>query len=392
MKDMRYQLISADDHMDFNWLPRDLWEKRMPPNYRDRALKVVDTEVGLRWTYAGDDWGRWGGGGMYSEFAGVSVAQEGVRGLSMMPGDLFRRHSAAADTASIAVDDIELRASDPKMRLKDLDQDGHDAQIIYTLPFPLQGPDRSLDLATIRAYNDWLAEFQAYSPERLLPVALVPWWDAQEAASEVRRVAGLGFRGVQFDPFHSLEPITHEMWDPMWATAAETGLPVNLHEGGSRVARKITPVGAAAALVTLGSDEIIAGLIFCGALERHPALKVVFAEVGIGWVAWLVERMDNICKRTATSLAKYGLSMMPGDLFRRQCAVTFTGERGGLRVITEMGEETAMWAADYPHNSSTWPNSRKYIDENVVTLLDESQQRKVLCENAIRIYNLKARR
>jgi predicted TIM-barrel fold metal-dependent hydrolase len=274
------------------------------------------------------------------------------------------------------------------LRLQDLDRDGHDAQVIYTLPFPLLGTDRTLDMAVIRAYNDALAEFQSACPERLIPMALLPWWDADEAAGEVRRVAPLGFRGVQFDPFHSVESVDHSMWEPMWAAAVETDLTVSIHEGGWRQPRKITPPAAAGPLTTLGSDEIIAGVLYSGVLERYPTLRVVFGEVGLGWIVWLMERFDNVCSRTPTSLANFGLSHMPSELWRRQCALTFTGERNGLHSLCELGEETAMWAADYPHSSSTWPNSEKYLRENVFELLDQPAQRKVLCENAMRMYKL----
>src|SRR5262245_23652233 len=140
---MRYQRISADDHMDLNWLPRDLWTKRVPQQFKDRAPKVVDTEVGPRWMYEGDDWGRWGGGGMYSEFfARVMGALEGPQPT---PTKRSGPGGGAFERAGIAVDETELRCWDTKLRLQDLDRDGHDAQVIYTLPFPLMGPDRALD-------------------------------------------------------------------------------------------------------------------------------------------------------------------------------------------------------------------------------------------------------
>src|SRR5437660_1241312 len=126
---MKYQRISADDHMDLNWLPRDLWQQRVPARFKDRAPKVVDTEAaGPRWIYEGDDWGRWGGGGMWVEFFNrVMFAQEGPQPT---PAARSRALSGAFERAGIAVEETELRAWEPRLRLQDLDRDGHDAQVI----------------------------------------------------------------------------------------------------------------------------------------------------------------------------------------------------------------------------------------------------------------------
>src|SRR5207247_11459377 len=58
---MNPRIISADDHIDLQWLPKDLWQKRVPPAWRDRAPKVVETPEGPYWVRGSDRWDPSGG-------------------------------------------------------------------------------------------------------------------------------------------------------------------------------------------------------------------------------------------------------------------------------------------------------------------------------------------
>ncbi len=365
---MKYKFISSDDHMDLNWLPQDLWQVRVPSKFKDRAPHVVDTDSGPKWVYGDTVWDRSGPGGP----AGL-------------PGSI--------DLAGLIEPGV-LRCSDPALRLQDLDRDGQDAAVIYTLPLRFNGPDRELDLACLRAYNEWFSDFGSYNPERLIPLPLLPWWDPDLALKDLYWAKDAGFRGVQFDPFRSVEPVWHEMWEPLWAAAAETGLPLSFHEGGSRHPRSVDLIphrgqnAAYIAVAPLGIDEIISSMIFSGALDRHPNLRVVFAETGLAWVAWLLERMETLWHRYFHKISDVKLSSPPLELFRRQALVTFQEEDAGVKCISNIGVESVMWAADYPHPVSPWPHSQEFIRKRMGDVLSQDVLRKITCDNAARLYSL----
>ena len=129
-------------------------------------------------------------------------------------------------------------------------------------------------------------------------------------------------------------------------------------------------MGVRVACATLQMDEPLAAVIFSGALERHPRLKIVIAETGIGWLPYMLERMDDTYRkfldagefwRTHGGLR---LTMPPSAYFRRQVWATFQTDLVGLRLVDMLGEDRVMWASDYPHADSTWPDSQQAIEEN----------------------------
>jgi len=144
---------------------------------------------------------------------------------------------------------------------------------------------------------------------------------------------------------------------------------------------------------TLQMDEALAAVVFSGALERHPTLKIVLAETGIGWLPYMFERMDDSYRkfldaeeywRTHGGLA---LTMPPTSYCRRQVWSTFQTDHAGLRMLDVLGDERVMWASDYPHADSTWPQSQQAIDDNFKQVPSGSRRR-ILCDNARQLYGL----
>src|SRR2546425_349192 len=182
---MEYRIISADDHIDLPWLPKDLWEKRVPAQWRQRGPKVVDTPDGQFWVCGDERWDSWGG--------------------------------------------------------------------------------------------------------------------RKGAAEEVRYLKKIGVRTCMFLAARVETPLWDDAWEPLWAAGAETGLPIGFHlSGGHRTVVISGPqahnpgnMGVRVSCSTIQMDEPLAALIFSGALERHPGLKIVLAETGIGWLPYMLERMDD---------------------------------------------------------------------------------------------------
>src|SRR6516164_7644545 len=196
------------------------------------------------------------------------------------------------------IDDDGYRAGTPKLRLQDLDRDGLSASVVYgplSLGFPITDP--ALQSATYGAWNDWAAEeFNAVAPDRLCALAFLPFHSPEAAAAELERCAGLGHRGAIVDAFRI--DLGAPAWDRVWSVAEATGLPISFHINGGVSPKLSYRIGkwqsaAYATLLPLQLDEPLATMVFSGALDRHPQLKIVLAESGIGWMPYFLTRLDS---------------------------------------------------------------------------------------------------
>ena len=377
---MEYRIISADDHIDLPWLPKDLWQKRVPAQWRERAPKVVDTPEGPYWVCGDEKWESWGG-------------RKGAAGA--MGG---RRH--ALDRGGVLEPGV-LRPTTTALRLADMDRDGVDATVMYGPIVPLLIKDPDLRKVCYRAYNDWLAEFCATAPERLVGAGLIPIDDPKSAADEVRYLKQIRLRTAMFLAARVELPLWDEAWEPLWQAAAETGISIGFHLGGGlRTVVYAGPnatnagnMGVRVSCSPMQMDESLAAVIFSGALERYATLKIVLAETGIGWLPYMVERMDDSYAKFLDAeeyWRAYGglqLTMPPSAYYRRQVWATFQTDHVGLRVVDVLGEHRVMWASDYPHADSTWPESQKAIEENFKDVAPEARRR-ILCDNARELYGL----
>ena len=133
------------------------------------------------------------------------------------------------------------------------------------------------------------------------------------------------------------------------------------------------------------NTQVMSTVLFSGILERFPSLKMVSSESGLGWVPYLLEVADHQWERQ--NLAREGMSMKPSDYFHRQCYVNFWFERIGIENRHHIGVDNIMWESDFPHPTCTWPNSSDYIKRSFAGV-PEDEQRKMLVDNAVRVFNL----
>ena len=375
---MEDKIISADGHLDLFYLDKDTFTSRSPTKFKDRVPTVREIEGKPIWVGDGAIMGghrAWMGRGPMTNHRGKRMQEVGWE---------------------------PTHPSDPKLRLKDLDIDGISKEVIYGIRFvedSIKDPD-VID-ATYRAYNDFIAEFCETNPKRLIGIADIPAHSPESAAIEIRRVGknGLGLKGGLFDFVNCPKPIWHEMWEPLWIAAAEEEVSLSFHIGAGHgtttvgpqnvqenLARSIPKVSYAAhlAVVAIQADECLASVMLCGALERHPSLKIVMAESHIGWIPYLLERLDTKFKE-----GEYEgmIKTMPSLLFQKQIWATFQDDKVGAQLAEEYAPDNFCWASDYPHMDGVWPDSRQFIDKTMQGLTD-TMKSKLTFQNVTRLYNL----
>jgi predicted TIM-barrel fold metal-dependent hydrolase len=358
-----HPLYSCDDHLDLWTLPVDLWSARLPAALRERGPRVV-SQNDLEWWMC-------------------DGAMLGPSGLKML-GD----YNA---TTRAGIEDDGFRASTPALRLQDMDRDGIRASVIYGPSlFGLPIADQELKAACLRAYNDWADDFNAHDRARLCVLPVLPTHAPEAAVAELERVAKLGHRGAIISPFEFR--VADPAWDRLWAAAAETRLPISFHIGFGtsqvKVAYMSWEMAAFAAVAPMQLDEPLALMVFSGALERHPAMRLVLAECGIGWVPYFVARMDQAGAKHLPKATDYRLEAKPSEIFRRQVYATFEEEPFGPKLIPILGPDNFMWASDYPHPDSTFPHSAAAIAEAFAGL-DDAIVRKVTADNCKALYRFR---
>jgi predicted TIM-barrel fold metal-dependent hydrolase len=283
---------------------------------------------------------------------------------------------------------------DPKARLLDMDAEGIERSIIFpSLGLRFGGlSDPVATDALCRAYNNWLSDYCDADRNRLVGVALLPQQDARLAVAEAHRsVEKLGFKAVMLRP----NPINgrnldHPSYEPLWNELEELGVPAAFHEGTTQN------------IVQSGADRFqnfafrhtcshpheqqfaLLSLIGGGVLERHPKLKAVFLESGVGWLPYWLERMDQ---NTADwGYATLRLPMRPSEYFARQCFITCEQREGLLPAVVDLlGDDFVMFASDYPHPDGVFPGAVTLLSDR--TDLSDKTKTKLLATNATRCFN-----
>lgn len=357
------RIYSCDDHLDMAAVPPGLWQERLPRPLAERAPRVVERDGQSVWLCEDRVLGRSGGSPLLKRFSAIGRA---------------------------GIEDDGFRASTPRLRLEDMDRDGLWASVIYgplAIGLPIHDPE--LQTACYAAWNDWaVEEFNAVAPDRLSVLAFLPGHAPDAASAELERAAARGHRGAVIDVFDI--DVADPAWDRLWAAAEHTGLPISFHLKDGTWSRQLSyKVGkwqsaAFASVLPLQLDEPLAIMMFSGALERHPALKLVLAEAGIGWLPYFLDRMD-LEWRALRDKIDFATRIPPSEIFRRQVIVTFEEEARGAELIPMLGSDSCMWASDYPHTDSTFPNSRQSIDEALGDLPDEDR-RKIIATNCAQLY------
>jgi predicted TIM-barrel fold metal-dependent hydrolase len=362
----KYFIVSADAHANE---PADLWATRIDAKYRERVPRVIVDANGVKWRVS-----------------------EGHR-----PDRLRTDELTGEDRLR------QLAGADPEQRLHDMDRDGIDAEVI----FPNKGlsmwatPDGAFAQAQCRVYNEWAWEVFAKYNHRMSPAAAIATADLEGSIAEVQRVARLGFRALTLPckPVWGAHDVDHPnynlpVFDPLWAAIQDANLPITFHVSTGRDPRAARGNGGAVINYVSHSlsptIEPVANLCASGVLSRFPRLRFATIEAGIGWVAWLLDAMDEAYKKHHFWV-RPKLAKLPSEYFHEHGFASFQEDPAGLAIAEATGlDRNFMWGNDYPHHEGTWPHSAEAIERTMGGLSDGARAN-VLGLNAARLFGFTVR-
>lgn len=371
-REVRYTIISVDDHLVE---PPHMFEGRLPKHLQGRAPKVVLDDNGHEvWEFEGQ--------------RHFQVGQNAVAG----------RRPETVKVEPFRFDQMRPGCYDPDARVRDMDIAG----IWASLSFPSmitgfcgrvysQIADRELGRAVVRAWNDWMyEEWWGKHPDRFIPLGIIDLTDPEEGAAEIRRNAARGFVTVSLPerPHRiGLPSIFEDYWDPVIRACAETDTVISLHVASSGMADlppKCPAIQLGATLFGQLSLTACAEWLWSGWAVKYPELKIALSEGGIGWVAMLIDRLDNIVDRSGYGLDGFD-GQRPSDVLRRNFWFCTIDDPSTIETRHTIGIENVMLEVDYPHGDSTWPDTQDVI-ERVWGHLPVEDLRKMTHENAAKLY------
>ena len=379
-------IIDSDTHWSE---PHDLWTSMAPTKYKDLVPQIKEHNGRKKWVINGDI-------PIAGDSAVSAILPDGEKmlGLKFLKADIEMVHAASYDCDA---------------RLDLMNRMGVSHAIVYpnvggfgNQNF-LRVEDKALRIACVEIYNDWMSDLQTRSGGRILPMALVPWWDIEASVDEVDRMQRKGAKGIVMcsNPHDSGMPnFAQPEWRPFWEICEALKMPVNFHIGASEgdinwsgsVPYDTWPgdvkISLGGAAIFLGQLRWMVNLLVSDVPERFPKLKFVSVESGVGWIPFLLDALDYQCGETAPEHLAH-LSMKPSEYFRRQFYGCFWFESKTLALaISHIGPDRIMFETDIPHPTCLYPHSVERVRE-AIKELEPVVQKKILQDNAAELYDIK---
>jgi predicted TIM-barrel fold metal-dependent hydrolase len=369
------QLVSVDDHLIEK---PTVWTDRIPAKYADVCPRIIEVGEGM----LGGNGQALSPGSQVWTYEGRPYPSLGLNAVAGLPS-----------TDILGFDPIRFDAMlpgcyDAAERVKDMDLDGVAVQTCFP-NFPkfaggrfLNSQDPELARLCIQAWNDYvLDEWCAVAPDRFIPLVMVPFWDVDASVAEIERTAAKGARTVTFpeNPVPLGLPSFHtDHWDRVFSAAAAARLPLSMHFGTSGFDPVQAPDAPLAVMITLmGTNSLtaMADLMFSPVFHRHPDVKIVLAEGGIGWIPWLLERAEWTFERHRFYQPDVNQKVHPRELFRRHFYGCFIDDVFGVRNRHDIGVNQILWEVDYPHSDSRFPLTRKVAAATFAAVPDDEVAR-----------------
>ena len=363
--------ISADSHVTE---PPDCYSSRLDSKFRDRAPYLVNDPVK----------------GAQFVIEGMTPIRIGSLAAAGVPTSEIKKQQARS------FDMLHRGGWDPKARIADMERDGVAAEVIY----PSVGmavfftPDIELAAACCRAYNLWLEEYCSAVPDRLFGIGQSAAVSPQELIEDIRRIKAQGLRGVMLPLEPGVADFDDPMYDEAWAAAAEFDLPLSFHvlprtKTGAETSLQKARGGKLANILSITrlNQEVINTFVLGGVFERIPSLKLICVEADAGWVPHYAHRMDHGWERFRTMLDSEGLQQPPSTYILNNVYFTFQDDRIALQAAHLMNSKRLLWASDFPHNDSTWPDSLSLLERHTEGVPDETVT-DIVRNNVIELYSL----
>ena len=402
------KIISVDDHVVE---PAHVWNTWLPERFRECGPRVIRQKwapfihkPGARYENTVDPEGTEGDAWLYEDrliyvqksFVAIpqSATPDGIEGG-------FDR--TKMQMIATTYDEMRPGCWDPHERVKDFEANHMDG----SLPFPtfprfcgqtfMDGNDKELGLACVRAYNDWMIEeWCAPTNGMNIPLCIIPLWDPVLAVEEVKRVSAKGVHAICFSEIPTklgLPSIHTDHWDPLFQICNDNAVTLCMHIGSSSSMPAASPDAPEAVGSALQFNNAFASLIdwlFSGKMLRYPHLKLAYSEGQIGWIPYALERADIVWDiQDSWNHAKDTLKDPPSTQYYGRVFGCFTADAHGLKNLEAVGPKNICFEIDYPHSDTTWPTSKAYAENFVATQgLSEEVTYDVLRGNAIRMLSL----
>lgn len=285
--------------------------------------------------------------------------------------------------------------ADPSARIADMDFEGVDVNL--TLPSGWfgtwsAGDDIALEMAMYRAYHRWMADYCGAYPQRLGGVVLAAARDIEGSLAELRRCGKSRWAWGMMVYAPVGMPLDHPALEPLYAEAAALDLAVILHT--FTVMPPYAPGGEdtwdnlwlqrSAAHPWCGMRNM-AAMIGSGVLDRHPDLRLATLEAGYGWLPFWMARLDEhaeTIKAALPELRQRPSEYVTGGRYFQSIEIP-EGARLTKLVADLVGDDVLMYASDYPHGESHFPESAGLV---TAWQMAEARKRKLLWDNAARLY------
>jgi predicted TIM-barrel fold metal-dependent hydrolase len=351
------EIVSADNHIE---VTEDIFYEAFPARLRDQAPRVW-FEGYWRIGYAG----------------ALQTYPEGID----IDGALSK---------AVLVDGFDLA-----VRNRHLDTEGVARELAYpqSLLAFIRHPDQEVQELIYRIYNEHMAALGKRSPGRFFGVGICSnWWDPARAEGAIRQIADLGLKTfmIPLSPGKHADgtPIDYSAkgMDRFWAAAAEAGLPIGFHIGEVPGSGGRGGFGTFFLVQAAPFRRVLGNLIFGGILDRHPSLRIVFAEGGINWVPGALQDAE-LTYGAHREIFDIVPKRRPTDYWHENLYATFQTDAIGLSLLDRIGADRVMWAQDYPHGEGTFGYTAGALRQ-IVEATSDADARLILGETATRLYRL----
>jgi len=373
------KIVDTDTHIVE---PPDLFTSRAPAGMKDRMPYVKRDADGVDRWYIGD------------------------RNCGTLGGNVIRKdnNKLLGRLAFPTLEEAHAGGHEIAPRLQAMDDMGVYAQICFQNSGITQAGmlmtlgDNDLALAIMKTFNDFNADWQRESGERLFPMAHLPFWDEKELFKEAQRCIDMGLRGFVLPDTPErvgVPSFMHDYWTPFLELCSETGTPLNFHLNAAIDPNTLTWEGfqfeqtlsVVATMFSIGNAATLGNWMVSGRLDRHPGLKLGLIESGAGWVPFAIEALEHQF-REMLPIKRDVLKKTPKEYFQDHFWVTFWFEKVAPKLLLEtIGEDKLMFETDFPHPTSLYPGVQEHLVE-VLGGYSHETRKKVLQDNAVKLYNL----